>query len=101
MILIMESVFIIISVNFNAPKDTSVMAVYSSLESAMKAALEDVINCGGKNIKSHHFEMEGIELSTLRISNNNSLGSNYGITYNSQYDGYPCCRMVIERIIRS
>ncbi len=77
-----------------------IKGTYSTLEDAMKASLEDVISKQGKNIKSHGFEIEGIEYTNNRISNNMSLGSNYGVSYNSNYGNYPCCRMVIPQKIK-
>ena len=67
----------------------------------MKASLKDVISKNGKEIKSHGLQLDGIEYTNNRISNNNSLGSNYGVSYKSHYGNYPCCRMVIPQKVKS
>ena len=81
-------------------EDTIVFGIYNTLKDAMEASLKDVLSKNGKHIKCHGFQMEGIEYTDNRISNNCSLGSNYGITYNSYYGNYPCCRMVIPQVVR-
>jgi hypothetical protein len=94
------TVFLVLDINLKVMEDTMIKGTYSTLEDAMKASLKDVISKQGKNIKSHGFEMEGIEYTNNRISNNMSLGSNYGVSYNSDYGNYPCCRMVIPQQIK-
>jgi hypothetical protein len=94
------TVFLVLDINLKVMEDTMVKGTYNSLEVAMKDSLKDVIFKDGKNIKCHGFQIEGIEHTNDRISNNNSLGSNYGITYNSDYGSYPCCRMVIPQNIK-
>ena len=93
-------VFIVVDVNLVVPIDTSIMAVFQTLQEAMQYSLDDVISHNGKNIKSHNFNMEGIEYSKNRVSNNACLGSDYGITYNSYWGNYPCSKMVITRELR-
>lgn len=78
-----------------------VKGTYDSLEDAMKASLEDVVSKKGKDIKSHGFQLDNVEYTNNRISNNNSLGSNYGVSYKSYYGDYPCCRMVIPQKVKS
>ena len=95
------TVFLILDINLKVMDDTMVKGTYDTLEAAMQASLEDVISYKGKNIKSHGFQMEGIEYTDNRISNNLSLGSNYGVSYNSDYGNYPCCRMVIPQKVKS
>lgn len=94
------TVFLVLDINLKVMDDTMVKGTYDTLEAAMQASLEDVISKNGKNIKSHGFQMEGIEYTNNRISNNMSLGSNYGVSYNSFYGNYPCCRMVIPQKVR-
>jgi len=94
-------VFLVLDINLKVMNDTSVMGTYDTLQDAMQASLKDVISKNGRNIKSHGVQMEGIDYTNNRISNNNSLGSNYGISYNSQYENYPCCRMVIPQKVKS
>ncbi len=95
------TVFLVLDINLKVMDDTSVKGTYDTLEAAMKASLECVLSHKGKNIKCHGFKMEGIEYTNDRISNSNSLGSNYGISYNSYYGNYPCCRMVIPQKVKS
>lgn len=94
------TVFLVLDINLKVMDDTCVRGTYNTLESAMQDSLKDVISKQGNNIKSHGFQIEGIEYTNDRISNNNSLGSNYGITYNSFYGNYPCCRMVIPQKVK-
>lgn len=95
------TVFLVLDINLQVTDDTLIMGTYDTLEAAMKASLQDVISKNGKNIKSHGFQIEGIEHINDRLSNNRSLGSNYGISYNSNYGSYPCCRMVIPQNVKS
>jgi hypothetical protein len=95
----MKQVFVVLDINLKVMEDTVLRKVYNNLEDAMKESLEIVLNHDGKNIKAHGFELEGVEYSPNRISNNTSLGSEYGITYNSKYGNYPCCLMIIPRTI--
>lgn len=95
------TVFLVLDINLKVMDDTSVNGTYDTLEAAMKTSLKDVLSKNGKDIKCHGFQLEGIEYTNNRISNNNSLGSNYGISYNSYYGDYPCCRMVIPQKVKS
>ena len=92
--------FIVLDINFAAMQDISVGSVYSSLEEAFKVALEDVVNHSGKDIKIHNYSIEGYESTNNRLTNNNSLGSEYGVSYKSNYGGYPCCRMIVQRTVK-
>ena len=93
-------VYAILDVNLSVMKDISVGGIYFSIDEAFKAAIEDVVNLDGKNIKVHNYSIEGYESTNKRISNNNSLGSDYGVSYKSFYGSYPCCRMIIERTVK-
>lgn len=95
------TVFVVLDMNLKVLEDSSIMGTYDSLEAAMKASLNDIISKEGKNIKSHGFQIENVEYTNNRISNNYSLGSNYGISYNSLYGHYPCCRMVIPQKVKT
>ena len=95
------TVFLVLDINLKVMEDTMVFGTYDTLKDAMEASLEDVLSKNGKNIKCHGFQLEGIEYTNNRISNNNSLGSNYGVSYNSYYGNYPCCRMVIPQKVKS
>lgn len=95
------TVFLVLDINLKVMEDTMVFGTYNTLEDAMKASLKDVISKKGKEIKSHGFQLDGIEYTNNRISNNNSLGSNYGVSYKSYYGNYPCCRMVIPQEVKS
>jgi hypothetical protein len=92
--------FIVLDINFAAMQDISIGSVYSSLEDAFDAALEDVVNKDGKDIKIHGYSIEGYESTDNRLTNNNSLGSDYGVSYKSSYGNYPCCRMIVKRIVK-
>lgn len=81
-------------------QDISVGNVYLSKEEAFSAALESVLRVPGEDIKIHNHSIEGYESTDSRISNNNSLGSDYGISYKPHYGNYPCCMMIVERIIK-
>jgi hypothetical protein len=94
------TVFLVLDINLKVMEDTMVFGTYNTLEDAMKASLKDVISKNGKEIKSHGFPLDGIEYTNNRISNNCSLGSNYGVSYNSHYGDYPCCRMVIPQKVK-
>lgn len=93
-------VYIILNVNLAAMQDIFVGRVYFSKEEAFSAALESVLSVSGTGIKVHNYSIEGYESTNSRISNNNSLGSDYGISYNSVYGNYPCCRMIVERTVK-
>lgn len=93
-------VFMILDINLSVMEDISVGSVYSSLEDAFKVALEDVVNKDGKDIKIHGYSIEGYESTDSRLTNHNSLGSEYGVSYKSSYGNYPCCRMIVERTVR-
>jgi hypothetical protein len=95
------TVFLVLDINLKVMEDTMVKGTYDSLEDAMKASLEDVVSKKGKDIKSHGFQLDNVEYTNNRISNNNSLGSNYGVSYKSYYGDYPCCRMVIPQKVKS
>lgn len=92
--------FIVLDINFAVMQDISVGSVYSSLEDAFKAALEDVVNKDGKDIKIHGYSIEGYKSTDNRLTNNNSLGSQYGVSYSSNYGSYPCCRMIVKRTVK-
>jgi hypothetical protein len=94
------TVFLVLDINLKVMEDTMVFGTYDTLEAAMQASLKDVLSKQGKNIKCHGSQLEGIEYTNDRISNNNSLGSNYGVSYNSYYGDYPCCRMVIPQKVK-
>lgn len=96
------TVFLVLDINLKVMEDTMVFGTYDTLKDAMEASLKDVLSKNGKNIKCHGFqlELEGIEYTNNRISNNNSLASNYGISYSSYYGNYPCCRMVIPQKVK-
>lgn len=94
-----NTVFVILDVNFKVMSDMSVMGAYSSLDSAFKAAYDSVKNVSGKNIKVHGYSIEGEETTNNRLTNNNSLGSKYGISYDSNYGSYPCARIIMERTL--
>jgi len=93
-------VYIILDVNLDAMQDISVGSVYFSKEEAFSAALESVLSTSGTNIKVHNYSIEGYDSTDRRISNNNSLGSDYGVSYKSSYGSYPCCRMIVERTVK-
>lgn len=93
-------VFMILDINLSVMEDISVGSVYSSLEDAFKVALEDVVSKDGKDIKIHGYSIEGYESTDNRLTNNNSLGSEYGVSYKSSYWSYPCCRMIVKRTVR-
>lgn len=93
-------VFMILDINLSVMEDISVGSVYSSLEDAFEVALKDVVSKEGKDIKIHGYSIEGYESTDSRISNNNSLGSEYGVSYKSNYGSYPCCRMIVKRTVR-
>ena len=92
--------FIVLDINFAVMQDISVGSVYSSLEEAFKVALENVVSHNGKDIKIHNYSIEGYESTNNRLSNNNSLGSEYGVSYKSVYGNYPCCRMIVKRTVK-
>ena len=89
-------VYVIINVNFEVMEETSVDSVYASLDDAFQAAIEDVESHDGKNIKLHNYVLDGYEATQVRLTNNNSLGSQYGVSYNSYWGSYRCARMIVE-----
>ena len=95
------TVWVVLDLNLKVMDDTSLRGTYETLESAMKESLKDILSKDGKNVKTHNFLIEGVEYTEQRVSNNLSLGSDWGITYNSKYGNYPCCRMVIRQNIKS
>ena len=93
-------VFMILDINFAVMQDISVGSVYSSLEEAFKVALKDVVSKDGKHIKIHGYSIEGYESTDNILTNNNSLGSQYGVSYKSNYGNYPSCRMIVKRTVK-
>ena len=93
-------VFMILDINLSVMEDISVGSVYSSLEDAFEVALKDVVSKDGKDIKIHGYSIEGYESTDSRLTNNNSLGSEYGVSYKSSYGNYPCCRMIVKRTVK-
>lgn len=96
-------VFTVINVNFDAMQDLSIGSTWSTLEEAFKDAIEDVVRVEGKDVKVHNYVIEGfqgLETVTTRLTNNNSLGSDYGISYRSSWGNYSCARMIIEREVK-
>jgi hypothetical protein len=93
-------VYMILDINFAVMQDISVGSVYSSLEDAFEVALKDVVSKDGKDIKIHGYSIEGYESTDSRLTNHNSLGSEYGVSYKSNYGSYPCCRMIVERTVK-
>jgi hypothetical protein len=83
--------------NLNVAEDTHILGCFASLEDAFQASLADVVAKDGKNILVHGHQVEGYESSDKRITNGCSLGSQYGVTYNSYYSNYPCCRMIVPQ----
>lgn len=94
------TVFLVLDINFKVMDDTMVRGTFSSLNAAFANAYADITSKNGKNIKVHNYQIEGEETTTNRLSNNNSLGSSYGISYKSYYGDYPCCRMIIPQRVR-
>lgn len=80
--------------------DTTIAGTYSSLEAAFNAAYADVKQKDGRNILVHNHTIKGETTTTDRLSNNRSLGSTYGISYNSYYGSYPCCRMIVPQTVK-
>lgn len=98
----MDKVFIVIDVNFEVMDDISIPCVFGTLGAAFDYAIKDVENKNGKDIKLHGYSpaevsSHGYLISSSRVTNNNSLGSDYGVTYKSHYGSYPCARMIMER----
>lgn len=95
--------FTIISYNFDVPEDISIRNSYNTLEKAFEVALLDVVQVKGKGITLHNVP-ESIEgdftRTNSRLSNGNSLGSSYGISYSSYWGNYPCARIIMEREVR-
>lgn len=96
----MDTVFVVLDINLKVMDDTGIMGTYSSLEAAFNAAYSNVKQKEGKNILVHNYTIEGETTTTDRLSNNNSLGSSYGISYKSYYGGYPCCRMIVPQTVK-
>jgi hypothetical protein len=92
-------IFIIVDVNFKVMEDISVMSTHTSLELAFRQAIKDVEQKEGKDIFVHNHKIEGYTTKESRVTNNNSLGSDYGVTYNSKYGNYPCARMIIKKTL--
>ena len=95
--------YTIISYNFEVPEDISIGSSYSTLEKAFEIALADVVQVKGKGITLHNSpdSIQGeFKKVDSRLTNNNSLGSSYGISYNSYWGNYPCSRIIIEREIK-
>ena len=92
-----DTVYLVLDIKLKLMNDTSVIGIYKTLEDAMTISIADVVSKGGKDIKSHGLQMQGVEYSEDRISNNRTLGSEYGISYLSYHGSYPCCRMIIPQ----
>lgn len=80
--------------------DISIAGTFSSLKSAFEYALADIKQKHGRNLLVHNYEIEGESNTNNRLTNNNSLGSDYGISYKSDYGGYPCCRMIVPQKVK-
>lgn len=94
------TVFLMLDVNFQVMDDIQIVGTFSSLESAFAHAYADITSKNGKNLKVHNYQIEGEETTIHRLSNNNSLGSQYGISYKSYYGDYRCCRMIIPQRVK-
>jgi hypothetical protein len=94
------TVFLVLNINLRVMNDTSVKGTFTSLESAFAASLEEVKSVDGRNVLIHNHTIEGETTTTDRLTNNLSLGSSYGISYDSYYGSYPCCKMIIPQKIR-
>ena len=97
----LERVFIVLDINFKSMVDTSFRGTFSSIEAAFEFAYNDVKLKDGKNILVHNYQIDGEQSTETYLTNHNSLGSIYGISYNSYYGSYPCCRMIIESKIKN
>lgn len=97
----MSKIYMILDVNFDAIQDISIMGVFDNKEVAFAAALADVEQKDGKDVLIHNHTMPGYNTTDKRLTNNNSLGSDYGISYRSYYGNYHCCRMIIERELKN
>lgn len=93
-------VYIVLDINLAVMQEMSVESVYLSKEEAFNNALDHVLYEKGIDIKIHNHSIEGYESTDSRLSNNNCLGSNYGISYKSNYGNYPCCKMIVEKILK-
>ena len=95
--------FTIVDYNFKAPEDISIGASYTTLEKAFEVALSDVVGVNGKNITLHNapkcIEGDYTRIDS-RLTNNNSLGTPYGISYYSNWGNYPCSRMIMKREVK-
>lgn len=92
-------VFIVVDINFKAMEDISIMGAHTSLSLAFKQAIEDVERKEGKEVFVHNHKIEGYTTKESRVTNNNSLGSDYGVTYKSKYGNYPCARIIIKHVL--
>jgi hypothetical protein len=93
-------VYLVLDINFKVMDDISVMGTYASLDVAFAEACAEVKSVNGKNILFHNYFTKGEECVLARLTNNNSLGSDYGISYNSEYGNYPCCKMITPQKVK-
>lgn len=94
-------VFIVVVYNLKVAEDISIeRKSFDSLPKAMQFALELAEKRSGRDITTHGYALGGPH-SDNRLTNHNSLGSEFGVSYKSEYGSYPMAIMVIKTKISS
>lgn len=90
--------YVIIDKNLKVQEDVCIFYnYYSTLDAAFIAAIKDVETKNGKDITVHNWDKQTVHnSSTERVSNGRMIGSDWGVTYNSNYGSYPCARIIIK-----
>ena len=89
-------VFIVVDYNLKVAEDISIRGKsFDSLPKAMQFALKLAEERSGRDITTHGYALGGPH-SDNRLSNNNSLGTEFGVSYKSEYGSYPMALMVIK-----
>lgn len=89
-------VFTLVDYNLQHPEDVSIQPKsFVSLLKAMRYALELAEKRGGREITTRGYALGGPH-SDDRLTNHNSLGSEFGVSYKSRYGSYPMAIMIIK-----
>lgn len=88
-------VFTLVDYNLQVAEDVSIQKSFGSLLEAMRFALELAEKRNGREITTHGYALGGPHTDD-RLTNHNSLGSEFGVSYKSQYGSYPMAIMIIQ-----
>lgn len=96
--------YIVVDYSFTHPQDITIMSTFSALDKAMEYCIKQAqlmdFELRPEDIKTHGIKVPGHPFKITRISNQNNLGSNYGVTFNSTHTGNPMAMLIVERDLK-